>query len=90
MKTVAQINNGLTELGNLKREVANAIREQGVAQFLGDFTKAPKGYYVLHVADVDGKPVYLKIDISVSAHEAILAEPKGKEVGESTIGDIFA
>ncbi len=92
-KTLAVINGGLTDKGNLKQAVAKEIRDQGVAKFLEGFERTPKGEYVLHVADVDGKPVYLKATLAVSASDTIFDAPKAStkaEVEAPEIGDIFA
>ena len=92
-KTVAVINAGLTEKGNLKAAVRDAIKEQGASKFLADFELTPKGEYVIHVADVEGKPVYLKVAMTVSIADNLFAEPKAsksKVEDAPEIGDIFA
>lgn len=77
-KELVQINGGLTERGNLKRDVASQIREQAIENFLNGFEKTPKGEYVLAVAEVDGKTVYIRANLSVSIDEKIFDEPTPK------------
>lgn len=90
-KTLTVINGGLTEKGNLKQAVARQIREQGHAQFLGDFERTPKGDYVLAVAEVDGKTVYLKANMSVSIADNLFDTPKSSkaEVEAVDVPSIF-
>lgn len=75
-----KLENGLTEAGNLRPAYRDAIRDKFVEAFLGDYTVTPKGSFVMEVADVDGKAVYAKIDLSITDKaDALFAEPKGKE-----------
>lgn len=88
---LATITGGLTEKGNLKQAVARDFREQGVKNVLGNFEKTPKGEYVLAIADVDGKTVYLKASISVSIADNLFDAPKSSkaEVDAPEIPSIF-
>lgn len=91
-KAVVQINGGLAEKGNLKRAVQADIKDQGAAKFLGDFELTPKGEYVYHVADVDGKPVYLKVRLSVSIADNLFDAPKSSKAATEDapeIGSLF-
>ena len=71
--------NGLTEKGNLKQAVARGFREQGIANVLGDFEQTPRGDYVLAIAEVDGKIVYLKANLSVSIADNLFDEPESSK-----------
>lgn len=77
-KALVKIEGGLTERGNLKRDVASQIREQANANILKGFEKTPKGEFVMAVAEVDGKTVYIRANLSVSIDEKIFDEPAPK------------
>lgn len=93
MREIKNIVGALTEKSNLKRAVATQMKEQGIANLLGDFTKTPKGEYVYHLADADGKPVYLRLSVSVSVDENIFADPvekaKAVDAGDEIEVNIF-
>lgn len=89
---LAVINGGLTEKGNLKANVRDAIKDQGVEKYLADFEKTAKGEYVLAVAEVDGKTLYLRVNITASIADNLFDEAKTSkkaEVEKVEIGNIF-
>ena len=85
MRTIVELTNGLTERGNLKQAVRNELKAQAVDNFLGDFEVTPKGDYVMHIANVDGKPVYIKVNLTISDSEKLFDEPKAKEKAVETV-----
>ena len=92
MENLKQITGGLTEKGNLKANVRDAVKDQGIARYLADFEKTPKGEYVLAVAEVDGKTLYLRVNMTASIAENLFDAPKTskREVeAEVEVGSIF-
>ena len=93
-KTLFVINGGLTDRGNLKAQVREDVKEKGVAKYLADFEKTAKGEYVLAVADVDGKTLYLRVNMTATIADNLFDAPKtSKKVKTAVetveIGDIF-
>ena len=85
MSKIVELTNGLTERGNLKQAVRNELKVQAVDNFLGDFEVTPKGDYVMHIANVDGKPVYIKVNLTISDSEKLFDEPKAKGKVEEVV-----
>lgn len=63
--------------------VREQLHKQVADKYLGDFTRMPNGEYVLHLLDVEGKPVNAVIQLAITGrNEFVKATKKNKPVTE--------
>lgn len=75
-----QLENVLTDAGNLKSGVHKKIRGQLAEKMkeLG-FETTPNGNMAMQIAEADGKPVYARVDAVVTMHDPFVEKEKKKK-----------
>lgn len=80
---VAVLTDALTEAGNLKTAVRRELREAFIEGAMGGFEVTPKGDFVIKIAEADGKPVYAKLELSVTESDKLFDEPKSRKKAQT-------
>lgn len=95
MVDIKNIDNALTEGGNLKTQVHKNLKEQvgGLIESALGFEETPNGSYALPIASAGGKTIYARIDYVVTLADPFVekapAPRKRKETEDIPVPTLF-